>query len=244
MICASWPSLRMQFALNKGSGAVNLQYVQGTPDTVVRTVGSFIADGVLTGHSWDVWGAGVTNAGRWPVASVAAFTLTLATDNQLVNQAAIASTFFSCYRDNDGSPSWPVSAVRMTGSGFGDAGSTLTGIPTPYLGASFEVTCNAGANDAVLGVDEYDWYLSQSTDIPASKYLSIVQKPAVGLLSYSGSVQIVHTALAVSQLGLTIPPSQEVRHTLFRFADLYVRQRTDGAIQWVNLLQRMDANVG
>ena len=141
----------------------------------------------------------------------------------------------------DGMPEWPASYVRLAASGFGDTGTTITGVPTPYAGTFFRVTCNAGAADAVAGVDEYDWYLSQRTDQTALQNLAI-WNGAVGSNTYSGTARILHTAAAESAFGFTATTvTPGVIPLLFRHCYLYVQRRSDSAIQWIDLLRAMTA---
>lgn len=142
---------------------------------------------------------------------------------------------------NDGMPEWPATYVRLAASGFGDTGSTFLGTPTPYSGTAMLISCNASATDAVPGVDEYDWYLSQRTDVPASQYLETFPRTFLGN-TYSGSIRIVHTSLAESAFGFT-PTTVNPSHIplLFRNCHLYVQRRSDNAIQWLDLLRAQTA---
>lgn len=244
-ILAQHTHFRRQFAI-KGSTSASLTFVSGSPDTITRAAGDFTADGHLADHSLDVVGT-TNNDGRWPVASVAALTITLTTSTALTNEGPVACTLTSSFIDDDGYDRWPLTYVRLAGSGFGAAsgsgnpGSTITGVPTPYAGSPFTVTCNAVAADAVRGVDEYRWYLSQRTDTPASQHLDIYQLASTPTQSFSGTVRIVHTALAQSAFGFTGSSdfTPDMVPLLFRNCHLYVQRISDNAIQWVDLLRAM-----
>lgn len=232
---------RHQFAV-KGLTIGNVSFVQGTPDTITTVAGDFTVDGLLAGHSLDVVGS-ASNDGRWPIASVVALTITLETSNQLTNEGPVAVTMTGSFIDPDGYDRWPVDYVRLAASGFGDAGSTITGIPTPYAATQFSVSCNGLGADSVKDTPEYHWYLSQRTDTPANQYLTISQYPNTATDSYSGTVNIVHTALAETTFGFTGASdfTAAMVPLLFRHCHLYVMRISDNAIQWVDLLRAMTA---
>ena len=72
--------------------------------------------------------------------------------------------------EKDGFPRWPVNKVRETGSGFGDAGSTIINIPKPPRDyAPLYVSCNSFQPDAVPFLSEYRWYSSARSQTPASE---------------------------------------------------------------------------
>lgn len=69
--------------------------------------------------------------------------------------------------EKDGFPQWPASKVRETGSGFGDAGSTIVNIPKPPRDyAPLYVSCNNFQPDAVPFLPEYRWYSSARSQDP------------------------------------------------------------------------------
>lgn len=238
MICTNFSTFRLAFSQYAAAS------ISGTFDaaakTIVRALGDYVANGFLAGHVLDVTGT-ANNDGRYTIASVATTTLTLVASDTLANEGPVACALFAVYRDADGLERWPVALVRTAGD-FGALGTTITGIPTPYLGVQFTVTCNAGAADGTPGTDMYDWYLSQRSDTAGAQYLLVTPYLPVGPNTYSGSVQIVHGTLAVSGLGLTTPPSPQVVVDVFKHCHLYVQRRSDKAIQWCDLLRSMVAS--
>jgi len=161
-------------------------------------------------------------------------------NSALTPEAGATITFEAVHVDVEGIETWPILLVK-TVAGFGLAGSTLTGIPKPLTTViAITVTCNAGAADAALGVDEYDWYLSQRTDQLASQPLLMVQVPDSGGQSFSGSVQIdINPTLGYLPSGQL---NSEDLIAIFKHCHLYVQRRADKAIQWVDLLKEMVAN--
>ena len=97
------------------------------------------------------------------------------------------------------------------------------------------MTCNALANDAVPGADEFDWYLSQRTDAAAFQLLTIsVYNPGGGNTA-SGTVTLFRTALSITEIGPVTAQTPQRAEDLFRHTYLYVRRRSDRSIQWVDL---------
>jgi hypothetical protein len=113
----------------------------------------------------------------------------------------------------------------------------FTGMVTPTISAyPFAITCNAEASDAVLGVHEFDWYLSQRTDVVANQYLTIEHD----VPAKSGRVRlnIVNANVAkllpgLSGAGLLTASSLS---TIFRDVHLYVSRRSDRAYQWIRMV--------
>lgn len=79
----------------------------------------------------------------------------------------------------DGLPEWVKAKVREPGSGFGDTGSTIVGIPTPARNHyPLLVSCNSFIPDAVPFADEYRWFLSARTETSGSQpIVSSVSQP-------------------------------------------------------------------
>lgn len=128
----------------------------------------------------------------------------------------------------DGMPEWPVASLRAGG---------FTGLVTPTIAAyPFTITCNADAADAVLGVHEYDWYLSQRTDVAASQYLTIEHD----VPAKSGRVRINTVGANVARLLPGLSGAQllttDAQSAIFRNVHLYVHRRSDDAIQWIRLV--------
>lgn len=129
----------------------------------------------------------------------------------------------------DGHLEFPGTAKLRTG-GF-------TGLATPTIAAyPFTITCNAGAADAVAGTHEYDWFLSQRTDVAASQYLEIIHSDP--LKSGTVRIDIVDANVALLLPGLTgadllTDASQAI---IFANCHLYVSRRSDKAYQWIRLV--------
>ena len=89
------------------------------------------------------------------------------------------------------------------------------------------------AADAVFGVDEYDWYFSQRTEDSRLQYFTPTAIPLAGLQSFSGSLRLFTNPAQILQgIGWdsspsTLTPSIIVK--LFKYLDVYVRRRSDGA---------------
>lgn len=245
MIIPHFVQFRDMFAVSVTWSGVATFAAAGRTLTVAPAPG-FDALGFLAGMRCQVVGT-ASNDGWWTLQTVAAGVLTFV--ETPVNEVGIACSATARFEDRDGYATWPVANVRKVGSGFGDSGSTITGIPKPYAGTigGFTVTCNAGAADAVPGTDEYDWYLSQRSDVPANQLLSTYAVTA-GANTYSGSVRFWYDAIALRDaIGADVMGTSGVTPTaiahLFARTYLYVKRRSDGAIQWVDLTRAQIANV-
>lgn len=108
------------------------------------------------------------------------------------------------------------------------------------------ITCNNVANDAVSGVHEYDWYLSQRADhervvpiesppVHRRQYLTITH-PNV---ARSGTVEIDINPSVVQELlpGYTATTlvARENLTIMLKYVHLYVQRRSDKAYQWAPL---------
>lgn len=83
------------------------------------------------------------------------------------------------------------------------------------------MSVNGGAADAVSGVDEYDWYLSQRTDDTAAQCLSLTS--AAGT---SSTVTLARTALGTSRYP---SGSTDDMRKLYRHVCVYVSRKSDKA---------------
>lgn len=229
MIVGNYETFRWMFAV-KASANSALTFADANPDRVNRAAGSFVADGFAA--TMRVLPAGtVSNDKYYTIASLTATDLTLSAADAVTNEGPVVADITGWYVDPDGRPQWPTSKLDV--AGFTD---TITGIPQPYLGVSFTATCNAGAADAAFSVDEYNWYLSQR----GGSYISLAQKAASATQTFSGSVDIVHTATAESEFNFTPTTADEdAIRNVFNRCDLYVQRISDGAIQHVQLYTRM-----
>lgn len=118
-------------------------------------------------------------------------------------------------------------ASKMRSGGF-DGGITAN----PIDAFPIEATCNAYANDASPGVDEYDWYVSQRTSVAANKPFVLTRLDSLGQ-TRSGSIAIDISAWADAEN--SDPFDISTVRVLFFAVDLYVIRRSDGAIQRLDL---------
>jgi hypothetical protein len=236
------------FFAKRATSSDSFTFVQnGAGDRITRPSGSFVTDGVLAGMQVKPQGSTSNDALGYTVAMVAATQLTLVDANQVVAEGPTICALKSAFVAKDGMEEWPGLTAGQAGHSnivrAGGFNGGFTGIPTPYNGNGFDVTVNAYGVDATQNVDEYDWYLSQRTDDPAKQYLTIAapySHIAVPPNSLSGTVGIRHTALAEAELfpgAVTIVWGVDQIIELFKFCQLYVRRRSDGTIQWADLLK-------
>ncbi len=198
------------------------------------------------GLSFNVVGSSNNDGALFEVASVDPVTHAIyITESALTFEVAVPCGLHFVQIARDGYEEWPglfagqagrTNLVRANGFAGG-----FSGIPGSAVGQNFLVSVNGQAPDAVAGVDEYDWYLSQRTDDPAKQWLSCATAHFLGANTYSGTVLIATTALANAELGLGLTLTVEQQIEVFRFCHLYCRRRPDGAIQWVDLLKGMFA---
>ena len=192
---------------------------------------------------WIANGTANNDAIEYRVTTVTAAQLTLEHSGEVTSETAVSRTYVAFHRDTDGMPRFPGprDSTNLIRSGGFTGG--ITGAPFPYLGVAFQVTCNSTADDSVAGTDEYDWYLSQRTDDPAKQYwLALDYNPGGGNTA-SGTISLVHSALATSELGVVDGPlpAQQYHDLLYKVA-LYVRRISDGAIQWLDLHKALTGN--
>ena len=103
-------------------------------------------------------------------------------------------------------------------------------------------TLAAPVADAVSGVDEFDWYLSQRTDATSLQNWSLTQYTDGSPNTYSGAVVLKKVSGTSSS-----PPTLEEQFSLCRHCYLYVRERVSpsGAspIQLVDLTRTYFASI-
>jgi hypothetical protein len=249
-IYTNWQSFRAAFTQRHQAAAINvgqpLDIIAGPPAQFVRPLGaSFAVDGWTDGMEmvYLTQPPGGTNEGQFLIDTVAGNVATLSTiEGPLVGQVAITVGSMEAFDvDPGGAESWPTELVRAAGFDGG-----IDGIPSPYTGAgAFTMTANALAADAVFGVDDFDWYFSQRTDNSSLQYFTPTAIPLAGVQSFSGSLRLFTNPANILQgIGWdsspsTLTPSIIVK--LFKYLDVYVRRRSDGAIQWSNFLREMQA---
>jgi hypothetical protein len=244
MIVQNFTTFRYVFSDRRLSAPdAGFTFSAGPPSTIQRGTGSFLTNGVATGMYCEPKNTANNDGKR---GYISALTATLMTwDASGATLTAEGPTpgqqLRSFFVGVDALEEWPgpfSQTSDLVRSGGFDGG--ITGVPQPYALAAFHATVNGNAVDGVPGVDEYDWYLSQRTDTVAAQFLSIVPYTlAVAPATHSGTVTIQHTALATTELGLASPISDAQLRDLFRSTDIYVRRRSDGAIQWMSLDRHM-----
>lgn len=136
---------------------------------------------------------------------------------------AVSGTFA-----DDGYETWPVLLVRALGFSGG-----FTGIPRPINAFPLTISINAQADD---GGNAFEWYLSQRTDDKPLQYLVLTQLSTLK----SGSVVLALTAHGVEELDLalsTSPVSEDQVREALKHCTLYVRRKSDSAVQVAHLLR-------
>lgn len=129
-------------------------------------------------------------------------------------------------RDLDGYATWPLAEI-------GSGGFTGLEMPTnpATIAFPFNVQVNGGAMDTSAWTDEYDWFLSQRTDVEANQYLVATQWLGTGVpivhLSFSAVMAIDLTALGAATFPLLTP---DELFRLFYNVHIYVQRKSDDAI--------------
>lgn len=124
----------------------------------------------------------------------------------------------------DGLPEWPIALLRANGFDGGFEIENPDALP-------FRVSCNEGAPDAVENVDEFDWFVSQGAESGGPFELS--RATSLDPVSLSGSIVLSLSAWAAALY--PTPFDVSTIEVLFFAVDLYVRRRSDGAIQRLDL---------
>lgn len=231
---------RAGFAITESvaaGGGVTIQFT--APDQIVLTGTTWAAKNIVEGMR--IQPIGTINNDRYYYAeTIVGGTMTVE-EQTVVSEGPIVSTVIinGNLIDPDGIETWPIALLRS--GGF----NAISNFNIPYDGTAMLLTVNALAQDAVFGVDEYDWYVSQRTDVPANQYLDVqgnINLPPI--VSFSGTLRMIHTTLAETEFGIVsgtnLTPTQTV--SLFKDIAVYVRRISDGAIQWVDMLQIQLAN--
>ena len=241
-IITTWSSFRDTAAIRVVTSPTAL-FANDNPDTITRVDGGgdFVANGVEAGMVGIVTGSVSNDNRKYHVESLTTTIITLRSDDVVVVEGPVSPTITFHKEDPDGVEQFPgaLADTNLVRAGGFDGG--ITGTPTPFANATFYPTANSEAADGAPDVDEYDWYLSQKTDDPAKQWLSIDRHVVlVGGVpdgnSYSGTVDIFVTAQGVSELGIGGSVTMEQTIQLFTHANLYCRRISDGAIQWLDLL--------
>ena len=246
----NWQSFRSGFTdpVALGDASVDYEFIPDalTPRVVLSVSGDWDAAGFTDAMTAHVAGTSL-NDGAHRVAAVVPGVLTFTAGTVLQAETALVAgvTIEGLVLDPaDGMERWPVELVRANGFDGG-----ISGIPTPYIaagGGNILLTVNASAADAAFGVDEYDWYVSSRTETEADQYFNSTSIPTLYPFSFSGSMRLEQNVPTIAAgtgwdaVPGNLTPALNVK--LFKYTDVYCRRRSDGAIQWINLLRAMQAN--
>lgn len=136
---------------------------------------------------------------------------------------------------------WPNDYVRINSF-------TTFNLPRPITQPSFTVTVNPaspgdliGADDAVAGTDEYNWYVAMRTDDTARQHLSVSQ-----VANKSGTLQFGVTSVAedlIPNVDGTTHLDEIDLHLLYRNVWIYVQRVSDDAVQLIELLTASAADL-
>lgn len=135
---------------------------------------------------------------------------------------------------------WPEANVNTAGF------NTLT-VQRPITTGAFHITCNAavpgnttsGVADAVLGVADYNWWISLRSDDPALQAITVVQDDPTksGTLLFGFNLPLAKTLVNNDDLLLTTPLTDELTiYTLYRNVWVYAQRVSDDLIVARNLL--------
>ncbi len=222
MIITSYATFRYVFSI-KARSSGTFTYNNLTPATITRAAGSFTDDGWTANMSIFVTETANNNGVFALAGHPAAGTLTLAAGQTLTTET-VASVVEGKFMANDGMETWPL-AKSSVWSG------NMQWPPGGSVSLPDVLTVNGLGEDAVYGVDEWDWYLSQRTDDPAKQYFSLTQE-----IGMSGTVTLDTTALFDDMYpdGFSPQAVQEV----FKNVDLYVQKRSDKGWARFNLFEQ------
>lgn len=240
-IIPNFTSFRALFAEHGSFTAAAPEPLQFTaPNVISRSAigANWIADGFAEGQR--IQPAGTTSNDQYRTIDTIDGTNKIinTVENTVVTEGPLTSGVVvdGVFIDNGGFERWPVGNVNQPGGPGPFAGLSIPWVPLdPAVGIA--ITVNANAADAVKGVDEYDWYLSQRTDIGANQYLQLFDNPVSATESRSGTVRFAHNALAVSEFGIAVgtPLTPVQIAKVFNKAHLYVQRRSDKLILFTDL---------
>lgn len=203
------------------------------PDTIECSVTNLVTRGVRPGMRLEVTGSGAGNDGVHLIAGVAEHLLTMDTSVALNYEALLSQKTWYVY-DLDGHRLWPASYVRM--AGFSDGFTQINDWNS--LNNYVQIYPAGYTADAAKGVAEYNWYLSQRTDIPSSQPIAIVQYPDTPTQSFSGIARLNLAGMAVGN-----PVSSDQRRNGTKYCHLYCQKLSAGAgqygIQWLDLSREL-----
>ncbi len=250
-ILPTWDQFRWVFSiggaasnqLHGTTAAVALTYNAGPPATITRGAGTFLGEFHVGGQYEDITGTANNNKRVLTDTTVAA-TITLDSSETLIAEGPVASNLLGVFRDNDMVEQFPSEFGNTNLVRSGGFTGGFSNIDPGMWGLSVLVSVNSAVADAVPFVDEYNWYLSQRTNTPAEQWLAITSQIVLPN-TYSGSVNLVGTALAMSELGFTSPSdiTMNMVRELYKHCHLYCQRITDGAIQWIDLYKGIQPNL-
>jgi hypothetical protein len=135
-------------------------------------------------------------------------------------------------------PFTPVGADGFKSWSGGDVVTPVLEIPTTIIELPFLIIVNNTINDAVAGVDEWDWYLSQRTDNSARQYFTVDRADELPN-TRSGRIAVNVSALATGLGYGNIPMSTTEILALFTDVEVYARERATGFIHHASLLEAL-----
>lgn len=145
-----------------------------------------------------------------------------------------------------GYEAWPSANVNTVGF------NTLS-VPRPITAGAFHITCNPavagdliGSDDAVLGVADYNWWVSLRSDVVAEQAITVVQDNAAksGTLLFGFNLANARTLLNNSALTTATALNDELMlYTLYRNVWVYAQRVSDDLVVARNLLDASVANL-
>lgn len=142
--------------------------------------------------------------------------------------------------DVTGQPVWPLDQVRVPpfNAGF-KLYNAIFGYPqeTTLTAIPFVLSINSMADDASLGFDEYDWYVSQRTDDHSAQYIAPSQLSGksgsllVSVNTISGTSLSGNITKLLSTAVYTDLVSADSLSKIFKYCTAYVQERATGSIQ-------------
>lgn len=126
----------------------------------------------------------------------------------------------------DGFKVWP-SANMLTGGDL-TAPSTISAFPFSVHVATMP--------DPTAGVDRYDWYVSQRTDITTRQYFTVSRDDALPL-TYSGKILVGLTTLGATRFSTPLSAAEILE--AFTDVDIYVQHKAGLDIEHILILERL-----
>lgn len=234
-VLPNFTTFRATFALDPLVAAGSFIFSDSNPDTIIWQSGDFGVLGVVNRNIVTVAGSGI-NDGVYYSEVVAGNVMTLIASDALTNQGPVPGVTATIQPiDADGLETWPVQNVLHA--------PPMRGIPRYHnLGATMFVTVNNYAADVVAGVNEYDWHVSQRTDMASDQHLLVSQKPDLGGNSFSGAIFISLNSTTDFPTGTLDEMTPDALKRIAKHVVIYAQRRSDKAIFWADLTRRWFTN--